>query len=346
MVTTLFLKFTSIIDRLKKSNLAYFEEQFMYGHREILLNFAIQDKGDLGSKSYFSAGLSHGWAPNFEVWKVRDRTLKKKPRYVWNSPTHIKDFEKFRQVPIGAPWLYLLKSLGMVEGTVASLPIVDNRKNLIVPFHSQGTEIQSFHKQIEHYKSVVNPQETTVCLFWLDFCDPLNRKIFQDAGFNLECVGYSHRVDNSYQIGRPRTFFLLNLLELMLRHRLYITDTISTSFFYAAALGKNLKLAQDQTAKEFSNRFDKLVHRINKNEAINGNEWLLNNYDLIQNGELSTKQTNSRAWQELGAKHILSGREIGNLSWESSDKIPDHMGVFVDKIHEIKSRIELHSLTA
>jgi hypothetical protein len=338
-------KVTTAIDRLKKNDLLYFEEQFMYGHREILLNFAMQDNEKLSSESFLAAGLSHGWAPNFEVWKVRDRALRKKSRYVWNSPTQIKNFEKYRQVPIGSPWLYLLKSLGISEGKVAELPIVANRKNLIIPFHSEGHEIKSIYKQVEHYKSVVDPQETTICLFWLDFCDPLNRRIYRDAGFNLECVGYTHRVSNSYKIGQPRTFFLLNLLELMLQHRVYITDSISTSFFYAAALGKNIKLAEDEIGKEFSERFTKFVKRINDYDLKSGQEWLSSNHDLIGEGELNTHKVNSRAWQELGSRHILSAQKLSELDWKSSERIPNHIDAFSSKFDEIKSKIEIRSLT-
>ncbi len=346
MYSSFLLKLFYVIDRLIKDDLNIFEEQFMYGHREALLNYARTEQEILHHSSFLKAGLSHGWAPNFEVWKLRDRRLKKVPRYVWSVRPSIqesKDFAKYRQIPIGAPWLYLLKTLEINQGEIVELPVVDDRINLIVPFHSQGTEIKNFHTAVEHYRKLVNPRESTVCLFWLDYCDPINREIFGKAGFKVECVGYTHREQNSYKIGQPRTLFLTNLLRLFLQHRNYFTDSISTSFFYAATLGKQITIIDSESSEEFASRFSRFVKPIQLHEPRSGSEWLLGNNDFIQDGLIDSKIANAMAWRELGSDFLLSSKQMSELNWKQSTQIPNHVDRLAAELNSLKSDITKRS---
>ena len=337
-------KIGSVFSRIKKDDLNYFEEQFMYGHREIVLHHLISKGCEISKHSYLQAGLAHGWAPNFEVWRLRKRNLKRANRYVWKSPNFTSENSIYNQIPIGAPWLYLLCTLGISPGNKIELPIKNSRRNLIMPFHSEGFRLKKINQQAEHFSKTVDPSESTVCLFWLDYCDPANRKAYTDLGFVVECVGYPNRVKDSFMIGGPRTFFLINLLSLMLEHRTVIIDSPSTSLFYAASLGKDIILVEDEISKNFVNIVDSSVKKIHKKDLGSNSEWLNKNSEYTKNGSDNHKDLNLKAWIELGYKHIKGVDDLMNLDWKTNKEIPDHIEEFGNKLTESFSNMTIKSI--
>ena len=338
-------KATAGLDRIKKNDLNYFEEQFMYGHREVLMNYINENGIDFPSNSYLQAGLAHGWAPNFEIWKLRKKSLARAPRFVWNSPHSHKQNLKYGQIPIGSPWLYMLITLGLKPGDIAELPVSDQRINLVMPYHSEGLRIKKISDQALHYKSFLNPAETTICLFWNDFCDPTNRSTYLNLGFKIECVGYPHRVSDSYRIGSPRTFFLLNLIKLILEHRTYFTDSISTSFFYAASLGKEVVVNGDKIAKEFLLDFALPSDRLSAKDSSSGDEWLLKNKHFVSLDKSKLSLVSQKSWNELGFQFILSPEELTKLPWKQSSDIPEHLAEFQRKLRDISAHLKKTSIS-
>jgi hypothetical protein len=333
------------IDRLKKDDLNYFEEQFMYGHREILISYILENRVDFPSRSYLQAGLAHGWAPHFEIWRLRKKSLIRAPRYIWNSPfTHEQNL-KFGQIPIGSPWLYMLLTLGIEPGQIAELPVKDGRINLVMPYHSEGVQLKKISDQASHYKSFLNPTETTVCLFWNDFCDPINRAAYLNLGFKLECVGYPHRVKDSYKIGSPRTFFLINLLKLLLEHRTYITDSVSTSLFYASSLGKDVIIKGDKISNDFLLNFTLPSNKLNATDAISSDEWLVKNEHFHTTASSKLQFLNLKSWIELGLENILTPEELTKLHWKESTAIPEHLVEFRIQLLNTSKQLEKTSMS-
>ena len=332
------------IHRLKADDLNYFEEQFMYGHREILLSYILENGLDFPATSYLQAGLAHGWAPHFEIWRLRKKSLIRTPRYTWNSPITSKQNIKLGQIPIGSPWLYLLLSLGIEPGEIAELPIKDQRKNLIMPYHSEGLHLKRISDQALHFKSFVNPAETTVCLFWNDFCDPINRATYLNLGFKLECVGYPHRVKDSYKIGAPRTFFLMHLLNLMLEHRTYITDSVSTSLFYASSLGKEIIIKGDKISRDFLKNFTLSMDEIYEKDSSSGDIWLSKNEHYLSMSLSKLRYNNLKSWEELGHKYILTPKELTKLPWRENTAIPEHITEFRAQLNNTSKQIKRISI--
>jgi len=337
-------KLLNVFERIKQDDLNYFEEQFLYGHREILLNYIMVNGHKISEQSYLQGGLAHGWAPNYEVWKLRKRNLMPAHRYIWKDSVFVPNSSKYNQIPIGAPWLYLLLSLKITSGIRAELPVVGKRENLVIPYHSLGTNLKKINQQAAHFKKFIDPKKSTVCLFWLDFCDQQNRKAYKDLGFEVECVGYSHRVHNSYLIGNPRTFFLINLLTLMLEHRNVITDSISTPVFYAGSLGKNIVIAENQIAKEYSESFDSIIQKIAKEDVGSSTEWLRRN-NLFQNpSNENLFLLNFKCWEELGLNYLKNPLELSDLDWKVNMGIPNHVFKFRNKLLETKKKISFNRL--
>jgi hypothetical protein len=337
-------KFGALQDRIRKDDLNYFEEQFMYGHREIILNYILSSGHNISSNSYLQGGIAHGWAPNFEVWRLRKKNFRRANRYVWKSPNFTSEDTIYNQIPIGAPWLYLLLTLGITPGSKIEMPIKDNRENLIMPYHSEGVRLKKINEQAEHFRQIVDPTRSTVCLFWLDYCDPVNRAAYSDLGFNVECVGYPNRVTNSYLIGGPRTLFLVHLLSLMLEHRTLITDNPSTSLFYAASLGKTVVIAEDKIAKDFVTIFDSFIRKYHVDDVGTNAEWLARNFEYTKPGADNLKNLNLKAWDELGFQNIQKPSELINLDWKTSTKIPDHLAEFNFKLKKTFSNMQVSSI--
>lgn len=344
MIESFFKKINAVLDRIHKDDLNYFEEQFMYGHREILINYMLSNGCDISQSSYLQGGLAHGWAPNFEIWRLRKKNFQRANRYVWKGPNFSPEKVIYEQIPIGAPWLYLLMTLGIKPGEKIELPIRNNRKNLIMPFHSEGTRLKKIDEQAQFFSSIADPKESTVCLFWLDYCDPVNRKAYSDLGFSLECVGFPNRITNSFQIGSPRTFFLIHLLSLMLEHRNFITDNPSTALFYAASLGKDVIVSQDSVAKDFGVFFDSLIQKVDAKDIGSISEWLEKNYQFASSRDNGLGSLNILAWEELGFKHIKKPRELLNLDWKINSRIPDHIKDFSEMLDKTFSKIQCTSI--
>jgi hypothetical protein len=334
-------KFSYLVNRLKTDDLNYFEEQFLYGHREILLYFLLKNNINISSKAFLEGGLEHGWTPDDEFWRVRRRNLTRAPRYVWQRQQTLIDNPGNYQELIGAPWLYLLKSIGVEKGSRVELPIKNNRINLIVPFHSEGLCLKDIGTQALHYSKIVDPRESTICLFWLDFCDPTIRKTYNDLGFQIDCVGYNYRHHNSYKIGSQRTFFLLRLLKMIAHHRNYLSDDYSTSLWYAASLGKTVLVSQDEIAKNFTKQLMDNNPQAKYDFSNSRKAWVESNHPETLSLPTSGKAINELAWKALGGNYLLKPDQLYNLNWQMSEMIPDHMQDFSSEVEEISAQIKI-----
>ena len=63
-------KIYNAVKRLKTSDLLYFEEQFMYGHREILLHYCMQKTPKLSSNMILNGSINHGFSYQENMWKI------------------------------------------------------------------------------------------------------------------------------------------------------------------------------------------------------------------------------------------------------------------------------------
>ena len=215
-----------------------FSDQFVYGHREILLKYA-----GLDYSNQIIGVIQHGM--NYSVqWNYQT------PRFIGGKKTKLYVFSRRDQEiaeslghkhvhAIGAPWLYLMNSLESSK----TFPPEGEESVLIMPYHSQSAvpDVSSLNTKLARakaFRDVIGSMRSTVCLHPVDFLDPNARTAFQEYGFTVTCIGSTAGLAWSPSGGRVTA--LASLHSLMSRHTHYLTDSVGTSLFYAANMGMKI----------------------------------------------------------------------------------------------------------
>jgi hypothetical protein len=230
------LRFAQLHTQDSLSAREMFADQFVYGHREILLKYS-----GLDYSNQIIGVLQHGiYFPGEELDFLTPRFIggRKTKRYVFSK--------KYQQIalslghknvyPIGAPWLYL--KLGL-DSTQTFLP-PEKKSVLIMPSHSQtalpdNTSTKAKLGRAKLFRDAIGPMDATVCLHPVDFLDPNARMAFTEYGFEVTCIGGTPGLAWSPSGGRVTA--LSYLYKLMKQHTHYLTDTVGTSLFYAINIG-------------------------------------------------------------------------------------------------------------
>lgn len=312
-------KLQSAINRLLASDLQYFFEQFLYGNREILLQYILSTEQNFPTNTFLKAGLSHGWAPDEQLWRLRHRNLSHAPRYVWNSRNELPHLKNSGSTAIGASWIYLLDLLNIQPGMrVRNRFSNPSKSNLLMLTHNTVISNKRLDAQALFYREKLDPFKTTVCLFWLDFCNPKVYSSFRDIGFDVVCAGYPATFDVDYQshIGRPE--FLVNVARIMSMHDTLITDECTTSTFYAASLGLDIILLPDPIALDFQTNWEGQYGGDGHEYFDSGFAWLSKFFPSLIEGTYSSLDLNNFAWAELGWDKKLSPHQLSQLPWAKS----------------------------
>lgn len=336
--SALLSKIQNIITRLNQTDSEYFDEQFMYGHREILLASAINSNPNLDKSSLLIGGILHGWAFDPSVWRVRKSNLQRAPRFVWHRKFEEKLPTSTGNVAIGAPWLYLLRQLGIVKHSKVFLEGREQKEVLVFPGHNLLYTSKDIFHQVSKYREIIGSRTATVCLYWLDFLDPLTYRTFVDAGFNVVCIGYTPRGKFGYSSKGGRVTFLPRLLELFVSHELVLADELGSGVIYAASLGKNIELCPDSHSSDIQFQLSSIMGK-GEGFYLTADEWLENHDpDLWKSGKSSAKLIEI-AWEELGETSLLSDEELASLPWSESEIPEELFAEYRSKITELKSKL-------
>lgn len=216
-------------------------EQFGYSHREILLKYcgldsSVQILGNLQHgvilDNYFN-GRANLQSPRFlfgkktSFWVFSSRTMKL---------AHAQGFK--RVIAIGAPWLYLRKSVDN------GLPRMKEKRSLVMPGHSaysypsRLTSIEK-RKRAAGFREIVGSGMATVCLHPSDYLDPECVDAYIEEGFKITCIG-AVGVQPYWTDAGNRVRALYTLMTLMSTHTELVTDRYGTHLFYAIDLGLNV----------------------------------------------------------------------------------------------------------
>ena len=227
-------------------------EQFNFGHREILLA-----ANSLDTSSIFSASIPHGWLVESNIRPypiVRRKNLKPYPVLSWSKRSEIalKSQSKRPVFTIGSPWSHLLRSIGINLRTLNSYPQLSHTRNstmLYMPSHSihGGTAVHNF--RIDKLRERFDLKSVTVCLFWLDFINPKTYAFFSEQNCDVICIGFkgASAYDHPWSDAGGRVEFLPNLFKVLSRFDIIALDDVSTPFWYAVSLGKNVYITVEES---------------------------------------------------------------------------------------------------
>lgn len=231
-----------------KSPQVLLSEQFAYGMREVLLLTHREDP-----TSIISAKLVHGEVGYKDASKwpsVWESPFRRYPILSW-STVQKKQLEslgfKEKIFAVGAPYLHLLKYIN--ENPNLKWPSFFDNSLLYFPSHSHpGYSINS-DEMVEDQINFHDFNKVTVCLFWLDFINPIIRERYLRLGVNVTCAGYKGNtsIETPWADDGGRTGHLLTLASLISKHEYIATDMVSVTLLYAAAQGKKVKFLKNLT---------------------------------------------------------------------------------------------------
>lgn len=236
-----------------------YSEQMAYGHREVLTRYL-----GLPSDAYFKAILTHGKILSHELDPIRPQFSRDGfplLQALWRSDAEdqAKNIKVMNVISIGATGLYELSNQGVgleqikrniekvskehvwSENRADLLDIFQDKKILYMPTHSwDGEVVEHTIEKVDFLKNL-NSRNVTVCLGYLDFCDPKIRRVYSQPGWKIECAG----VRASKEFGSPaggRENFLKELFNIIEDVNVVIADELTTGQLYAACIGKEIGL--------------------------------------------------------------------------------------------------------
>lgn len=234
-----------------------YTEQFQYGHREILLEYA-----NLSMDLMFKAIIPHGKiTPHFvnpirPSYEIRDGSEILQLLWRDDSSQEARKLGFVNTKSMGTPFLYALANQKQtISSTVKNLNSLSSnftwvtnqqqnvlegsRKITYFPLHSWEGNVHQHTVPQDFLLKRIDPSRVTVCLGFLDFCNPEVRKTYTELGWQLTCAG----VRESKIVGSPsggRNRFLYNLIEIISDADFIVANEFTTGLFYAAAQGKGI----------------------------------------------------------------------------------------------------------
>lgn len=336
----IFKKISSLYNRIKSNDVVFFEEQFMYGHRESILSFFKKINTSLTNQHILSGSIDHGWAYDENLWLLRKRNLQLADRYVWNS-RHSKLLKnKAKTIPVGSPWLYMLANLDInPKNVLEKLP--KTNKVVIFPSHNLSYSNLNIIDAIEGYEKHINENSNVVvCLFWLDFCDPKNIKYFEAKGWKVECAGYTTRPANPKDNVGGRPNFLLELFEILKDADLFITSDAGTGMFYAMSLGAKIQyLPNVHSLKHLD---DQRIYKEVKIDGFfeTGFDWVNYYFPELIDTKVSPRNFIDKSWDELGYQDFLKNISNSRIKWIKRDTGESAMEIYSTRLNEIRKTLE------
>lgn len=203
-------------------------ENLLYGHLQILAN-----ECGLDEPPFLNGHLQHGWNGS-DVAAKNERGLIRAKKFVWSDRVaqHIISAGGGNVSVIGSPWLYLLR-----QKKVEYENHFNSKGVIAYPDHSQPWEmLDNIHAQYSEYlKSKYG--EVTVSLHWTDYSNTHVKQSYENNGHVVVTNG----------VGTPwlekfNKNYLENQLHFLSSHNTFVSNSVTTSAFYATSLGLDIKI--------------------------------------------------------------------------------------------------------
>ena len=337
-------KLKEAIRRISSSNLVYFEEQFMYGHREALLHYCGQNNSSLSNTSILQGSVDHGFAYQENIWKLRKRNLTRAKRYVWNERHKLAYGADDSVVTTGSPWLYLLSALGITPENITHKIKKQANKVVILLGHNVETYFKYDIQNLSQHFLPFIPENSnvTVCLFWTDFCDPAIRRSFTDLGWAVESMGYVPRLPTPDSTQGGRQNFLLELFSLLSTAELFLTDNASTGLFYAMSLNLEVMYIPSLEIQKYESVANSMIGLDDKrppgffpSEKLWVEHYLPSLFDTKNN----SRRYLNFSWNELGYKYFLNNQLGSKFEWINGGADPRAMDLYINRFKEVNNSL-------
>lgn len=342
------------LDRALSGPIVEFSEQFLYGHREILVSYA-----GLDARSMIKGSIEHGWA--LDSGKGIKKLMGGRYLYLsWSSARVARSgISDRRTIGIGAPFIYAHSILANQIESYKKSKTSTGSGILFFPVHGNEYSQQNPQSQIALFKEKYNPSGSTVCLYWVEYINPSIYNLYKEAGFAIVCAGFSGQMEHTglgYSArrlagspigGRPN--FILQTIAMMTTHRKIVFGGLGTAVFYAAYLGKEIDLLHKYLTSTFLDMDSEYGTSFEAHPQEFRYVSFVANYMGCEFSEIdySSEKFLSLANQELGVKDMLTRKELYELlrQYSVSAANPQSLGVFessVEHFSELLNGFQLH----
>jgi hypothetical protein len=282
--------------------------QFVYGQREILLDFIGYPYdyliGGLLQHGVLDIGLNITGPSIPRIKTPRSGLVKRFPLYVYSKATEI-DFNQNTGIQtrfIGAPWLYIPENSHSSQfGSTCSA----NCKNTVVfPSHQTlgGKSILSVNeirKKISYWR-IAAGSDICLCLFWVEYLDSNWHEACAEEAVKINCAGVGETFP-FWGLSSFRLNFLPKLRCIIDSHSTVISEDISSVIFYSIDRGKSVGIFPDSRSFQKSDR---------EKTPIEFDAWLESNMPKLKNAICSSEEYKSLTDFYLGRDSILSKNEM------------------------------------
>ena len=315
------------LDRSLSGPIVEFSEQFLYGHREILI-----DHSGLSSKSLIKGSVEHGWALD------SGRGIKKltRGRYLYLSWSQARilrsNVNDATTVSIGAPFIYAYeKVLAHIEEYQKNNPL-DGSKILFFPVHGNEYSQQNPESQIALFSEKYEPKNATVCLYWVEYINPIIYNLYKKQGFRIVCAGFSGQMEHTglgYSArklagspigGRPN--FILNSIAILAMHSKIVFGGLGTGLFYAAYMRKDVDVLHKYLTTTFLDMDSELGTSFDAHPQEVRYVSFVADYMNCRFDEIDF---NSEKFRDL------ADLELGRESKKSSQELREILGSYIDE---------------
>jgi len=282
--------------------------QFVYGQREILLDFigypydCLID--GLLQHGVLDIGLNILGPKMPRIKTPRSGLVKRFPLFVYSKATEL-DFNQNTGIHarfIGAPWLYLPENnLSPQLGSTCN----SNCKNTVIfPSHQTlgGKSILSvdeIRKKISYWR-IAAGSDICLCLFWVEYLDSNWHVACAEEGVKINCAGVGETFP-FWGLSPFRLNFLPKLRGIIDSHSTVISEDISSVIFYSIDRGKSVGVFPESRSFQKSDR---------EKTPILFDAWLESNMPKLKNAVCSSEEYSSLANKYLGRDSILSKNEM------------------------------------
>jgi len=308
------------VDRSMSGPLTVFSEQFLYGHREILMSYANLDDDQM-----LKGSIEHGWALDAGYG------IPKFPRGRYLSVSWCRERMERAQidhpqtVAMGAPFIYAVEQVKESLREFKESGLKRKRNIIFFPVHGNEFSQQNPDSQIKLFTEKYDPQFATVCLYWVEYVNPDVYSKYAQAGFEIVCTGFSGQMEHTglgYSArklaGSPiggRPTFLLQTIKFLTTHDLVVMGGLGSVTFYAAYLRKKIDLLHGYFRTSFldmdfrdGNTFDN-----NPCEIAHRNFVASHMGCDFENVDFNSQRFQNLAIQELGHNDMKSPEQMRQI---------------------------------
>lgn len=321
------------LDRSLSGPIVEFSEQFLYGHREILIDYA-----GLEANAMIKGSIEHGWALDAGRG-IRKLTGGRYLYLSWSSARVARSgVSESTTIAIGAPFIYALEKVQSQINTFLESHPIDSSRILFFPVHGNEFSQQNPESQIALFKEKYDPRIATVSLYWVEYINPSVYNLYKQEGFKIVCSGFSGQMEHTglgYSArrlagspigGRPN--FILNTIAMLATHSKIVFGGLGTGLFYAGYMRKDIEMLHKYLTTTFLDMDSELgtsfeAHPLEARYVNYVAEYMGCKFDEID--------YNSEDF------HKLADLELGKADMRSSGQLREVLKGFIDDSANVQS---------